>query len=215
MYKKLLLVCVSALAINIAKAQTQKGSQIIGASFGFATSSSNFRTFDAATNGFGPTQHSKFTTYNIGPDYSYFIADNFDLGAGVSYGYSKQDNEAGYTYPNLQKSQAFNAALYLRKYVLFENKLGIRTGPYLNYNTNKFSASDSGVPSYYSNTTKTYTGGIGLDFVFFPVRKLALAARMGNINYSHQKNEGYSKGTSNSFNASFINGVNFSVNYVF
>ncbi|MFD0766670.1 autotransporter outer membrane beta-barrel domain-containing protein [Mucilaginibacter lutimaris] len=215
MYKKLLLVCVSAITIHTAKAQTEKGSQMIGASFGFSTSTSNFKTFDASINALGPTQHSKFTTYNIGPDYSYFIADNLDLGAGVSYGYSKQENEAGFTFPNEQRSRAFNAGLYLRKYVLFENKIGIRTGPYLNYNMTKLTAFDSGNPSYYNNTNKTYSGGIGLDFVYFPVKKLALAARMGNINYSHQKMEGYTEGTSNGFNASFVNGVNFSVNYVF
>ncbi len=40
-------------------------------------------------------------------------------------------------------------------------------------------------------------------------------ARLGDISYSHQKMDGYQRGTTNGFNVSFINAVNFSVNYVF
>ncbi|MET3977706.1 hypothetical protein ABIB62_000274 [Mucilaginibacter sp. UYP25] len=215
MYKKLLLVCVSVIAIQTAKAQTQKGSQMLGASFGVSTSSDDSRSFDPNTNAYGDNFHSKKTSYNFYPNYSYFIADNLDLGITVGYGRSKQENENALNSFSVQKSHGFGAGVYLRKYVLYDNKIGIRTGPYLNYLYGAQDASYDTSPSYNDYSYKIYSGGVSLDFVYFPVKKLGLAAGLGNLSYVHQTNDGSIKGTYNAFNLSFANALSLSVNYVF
>lgn len=216
MYKKLLLAFVSIISINTVKAQTEKGSQMLGASFGFSTTSSNLKALNNDVSTYGDNIHGKQTSYNFAPEYSYFIADKLDLGVSVGYGQSKLDYSNNTSMPTYQKTHNFTSAIYLRKYFLYDNKIGIRTGPYLNYTNSKqtFLYSDA-TASYYNTTNDIYTGGIGLDFVYFPIKKLGLAARMGNINYSHQISDGSSKGTSNSFNLNFINSLALSLNYVF
>ena len=215
MYKKLLLAFVSIIAIQTAKAQTEKGSQMLGASFGVSTTSADSKTLNLNDNTYGSNSHGKQTSYDFAPGYSYFIADKLDIGVSVGYGRSKQE----YTNADqvtVQKSHGFNGTIYLRKYFLYDNKIGVRTGPYISYGASKQTSSlDNSNSNYYNYDTDIYNGGIGLDFVYFPIKKLGLAARMGNMSYTHQTVDGTSKGTSNSFNLSFANSLSLSVNYVF
>ena len=85
MYKKLLLLTFAVVTIQAAKAQTEKGSQNLGATFQVSTSTSNSRSFNQVTNSYGDNSKGKATTYGISPNYSYFIADKLDLGASLGY----------------------------------------------------------------------------------------------------------------------------------
>jgi hypothetical protein len=214
MYKKLLLAFVSIIAIQTAKAQTEKGSQMLGVSFGVNTSSSDTKYLDYNTNAF-TNVHGKQTNYSIAPTYSYFVADKLDLGASVGYGKSKQDYGSIYN-PSSIKSDAFTAGIYLRKYFLYENKIGVRTGPMFNYQHGKQNQYYSNNPESNSEaSSNTYSGGVGLDFVYFPVKRLGLTAVLGGLSYAHQDTKGTNPSTSNSFDASFANRFIFSINYAF
>jgi len=214
MYKKLLLAFVSIIAIQTAKAQTEKGSQMLGASFGLTTTSSDSKDFNANDNTYGSNAHGKQTSYIIAPNYSYFIADKLDIGLSIGYGHSKLESTS-INIPS-QKSSSFGSTIYLRKYFLYDNKVGIRTGPYLAYTNSKQTILyDNSTPDTYHTNNDSYAGGIDLDFVYFPIKKLGLSAGMGNITYSHQITNGYTKGTSNTFSLNFANSLNLSVNYVF
>ncbi len=50
MYKKLLLVVLSVITLQTVKAQTEKGSQNLGFSFGISTQNSKIQTFNSQTN---------------------------------------------------------------------------------------------------------------------------------------------------------------------
>lgn len=214
MYKKLLLAFVSIIAIQTVKAQTEKGSQMLGVSFGVNTSSSDTRYLDYSTNAF-TNVHGKATNYSIAPTYSYFVADNLDLGLSVGYGKSKQDYSNVYN-PNHMESDGFTTGIYLRKYFLYENKIGVRTGPMFNYQHGKQNQEYSSNPENNSEAiSNTYSGGVGLDFVYFPVKRLGLTAVLGGLSYAHQDTKGTNPSTSNSFDASFANRFVFSVNYAF
>nr|WP_067057534.1 hypothetical protein [Mucilaginibacter sp. L294] len=216
MYKKLLLAFVSIIAIQSAKAQTEKGSQMLGASFGVSTSSSDSKYLDYNNNTYGPNVHGKTTSYSIAPNYSYFVADKLDVGVSVGYSYLKNDYDDSNFAPQHQRDNSFNAGIYLRKYFLYDNKIGIRTGPLFNYQTSKTIQSNEVTPQYDSQRkTNSYTGGIGLDFVYFPIKRIGLTAALGGINYSHQEVKGTNPASYNNFNASFANGFIFSINYVF
>jgi hypothetical protein len=214
MYKKLLLVFVSAITIKSVKAQTEKGSQMLGASFGVSTSSSNLQSFNASTNIYDPNVHGKANFFNIAPSYSYFIADKLDLGASVGYGNSSQDYSGPYN-PQSTKSHAFNSSIFLRKYFLYDNKIGIRTGPYFSYSSGYQEATYQSEPVVYKYRSDVYYGGVSLDFIYFPVKRLGLAAALGNATYSHQKSKESTQGSSNGFGINFANSLTLSVNYVF
>lgn len=215
MYKKLLLAFVSIIAIQTVKAQTEKGSQMLGVSFGVSTTSSNSKVIDYNTNAL-TNVHGSGTNYNIAPTYSYFIADKLDIGLSAGYSHQKQDYDTNLYYPSNTKQDAFNAGIYLRKYFLYDNKIGVRTGPMFNYQHGKSIQKYLSNPESNSeNISNTYSGGLGLDFVYFPVKRLGLTATLGGLTYAHQDVKGPTPASYNSFNASFANAFVFSVNYVF
>jgi hypothetical protein len=215
MYKKLFLVFVSIIAIQTAKAQTEKGTQSLGLSFGLRTTSSDFKVLDQSTNTYGPATEGKLTSYSIGPNYSYFIADKLDLGLSVGYSSTKQSYNSNQISPQEQSDNAFTSSLYLRKYFLYDNKIGIRTGPRFSYQRMNSKQEYNSSTVNFEIHNNIYTGGVGLDFVYFPVKKLGLTAFLGGADYTHQTQTGYTEGTYNSFNLSFANSLILSVNYIF
>jgi hypothetical protein len=216
MYKKLLLVFVSIIAIQTAKAQTEKGAQSLGLSFGVSTQSSDTKSFNYSDNTYGPITHGKATSYFIAPNYSYFIADKLDIGVSAGYNNSKQISDNNQYSPQNYSQNSFSGSVYLRKYFLYNNKIGIRTGPQFTYQRSNTKQEFSYNPTIISDThNNVYTGGIGLDFVCFPLKQLGLTARLGGAYYSHQKSTGSTEGTYNDFSLSFANVLNLSVNYNF
>jgi hypothetical protein len=213
MYKKLLLAFVSIIALQTAKAQTEKGSQMLGASFGISTSKSNYVNFDPSTNTYINNNNAKITSYSFSPNYSYFIADKLDIGVAVGYSRLKQENDSYNVFPQSQTGNIFYSGVFLRKYFLYENKIGIRTGPNLSYQRSEqklvFDANSTS-----ENHSTSFGGGVGLDFVYFPVKRLGLTALLGNINYNHQKTSGTTPGSANDFNLNFANSLTLSINYV-
>jgi hypothetical protein len=139
-----------------------------------------------------------------------------DVGLAVGYAYSSYKYENGVSSSQGQTNKNFFSSINLRKYFLYDNKIGIRTGPYFSYARYNQSYTYSTSSQYNSNIDgNVYTGGIGLDFVYYPIKKLGLAATMGNLSYLYQNTNGRTDGTNNSFNLSFANSLLLSVNYVF
>jgi hypothetical protein len=216
MYKNLLLVFVSIIAINAAQAQTEKGNQSLGLNFGLSTNNFNTRTLNYNTNNYDPQVTGKQKNYSISPSYSYFIADKLDVGLAIGYSYSSYKYENSTISPQDQIGKSFFTSINLRKYFLYDNKIGIRTGPYFSYQRDNQSYASTSNSQFNSNTNSdNYQGGIRLDFVYYPLKKLGLAATMGNLSYSHQNSSGNTDGSYNNFNLSFTNSLSLSVNYVF
>ena len=218
MRKAFILFAAFLLASAVSYAQTEKGNQTLGLNLGFnynKTTGVSINTFDNSSVDAG----SKTTSFNIGPSYSYFIADKLDLGAAVSYGQSNS------TYPdipnNLSKtsSYAFISSVYLRKYMMFMDKLGLRAGPYLGYERgdNKYSYSGTDIFNNENSKQDEYDAGAKLDLVYYPSKKLGFAASIASVNYSHVKFDNGNSGHTSSDNVGvgFINNnLAFSVFYV-
>jgi hypothetical protein len=79
MYKKLLLVVLSVVALQSVKAQTEKGNQNLGLSFSVSTQNSNASYYSSYTNSYGTNSKGKQTSYNINPSYSYLLPINWIL----------------------------------------------------------------------------------------------------------------------------------------
>src|ERR1700761_8407616 len=129
--KKLIIIITAILfSYQISKAQTEKGSQTLGISTSLNLHNESDVTMNQADNTTSLSK-SKITGFSIGPDYSYFIADKLDLGASLSYSSMNYNN--GANYPNNYDTKNYSGIIFLRKYFLYQNKLGFRAGPYVGY----------------------------------------------------------------------------------
>lgn len=186
MKKILFLIAAFLLAFQISKAQTEKGSQTLGLDLGFSHASSN-NSYTAQ--GSTVVSSNERTSFLIGPGYSYFIADKLDIGTRLYYATGNQSNDGNMA--TKQHSTEYIANLFLRKYFMYGDKIGIRTGPYIGYNRSnyKYTFED---PRYSSNTnikTDTYIAGVNLGLVYYPSKKVGVSATLANLNYNHYKSK--------------------------
>jgi hypothetical protein len=189
----LILALTGAFTVN---AQTQKGDQLLGGSIFFSTSKSNQDYIADPGYQYNPNNITKSNQFGIGPNYSYFIANNLDLGISASYNTGKTT----YTYmasgannqPAESRIQGYSASVYLRKYYLYDNKIGVRTGPFVQYAYGKQDEKYQNTAAYnngYKN--RDLYAGLALDLVFFPMKKLGFATTIGTLSYAHGKSEQY------------------------
>lgn len=218
MRKALFLIAVLLLTALVSHAQTEKGSQTLGADLGFTYLKNTGATINPYDNSIYNSSN-KTTRFNIGPSYSYFIGDKLDLGASLSY------SQNTYSYPpgnNLEKQSErdFGGAVYLRKYFMFQEKIGLRAGPRVGYyhDINKITYEPSNAIYNQDSKTDNFVGGLNLDLVYYPSKHLGFTASLANLYYTHFKSDFGTQGNAkgDNFNASFINdGLSLSVFYAF
>ncbi|OOQ62067.1 hypothetical protein BC343_03180 [Mucilaginibacter pedocola] len=205
------------IATQFAKAQTEKGNQTLGLNFQFQRSTNTSSYIDPVSNAFS-VQDQKFTNFYIGPIYSYFIADNLDLGASAQYG-STRSTIGALAGEQKQVNEGFSGTVFLRKYFMYQNKFGLRAGPYAFYGHSKSDFTQSNNSVYDQKTTgNSYGGGINAELLFYPSKQLGVSLSLANLNYTHSdsknNNGATGKSSGDSFNASFINsGLGLSVFY--
>ena len=122
MNRFLILLAAFLFAFQVSNAQTEKGDQTLGINLGFRYAKSDNFSINPSDNS-TLTTNSKNTAFNIGPNYSYFIADKLDIGANLDFSY----NNANYgenSNPSAQSTRNYGGMIYIRKYFMFENKLG-------------------------------------------------------------------------------------------
>lgn len=216
MYKKIFITLLALSGAATLKAQTQKGDQLLGLSGGLATGNTMI-DYSSSYNYYGFGVRIKNTSYTFGPSYSYFVADNLDLGTNVGYSWTNAK------YFNTTVAHELTATVYLRKYFLYHNKIGIRTGPFASYGRSKTNMVHWDLANQYEpvidplNST-ILSAGLGVEFVCFPVKQLGLAASVGSINYTHKSSADDALaifGSYNKFGANFFSGINISAFYAF
>ncbi|GAA4923058.1 hypothetical protein GCM10023313_28930 [Mucilaginibacter defluvii] len=195
-----MLLCVASLA---AFAQTEKGTQNIGASFAIQNTDSKNTYFNGVGN---TTDKNKLNAYSVSANYGYFIADKLDIGVSAGYDFQENRQESDNS-DYLQKYKGLFAGVQLRKYILFNDKVGIRTGPSLQYSRDR-QTSNFNEESDNVTTTNSYTGRVGLDFVFYSTKHLGVTSNIANVSYSHSKSTGYNTGSANTFSANLVNYLN-------
>lgn len=218
MKKTIFLIAAFVFAAVVAHAQTEKGSQTLGVDFRFTslkTTGININPYDNSSY----DASNKSASFSIGPSYSYFVSDKLDLGAGFSYSKSTNNYPAVNNFEK-QSTHDYGGMIYLRKYFMFQNKIGLRAGPHVGYfyDTNKITYNPSN--AIYDENTKTdnFVGGFNFDLLYYPSKHLGITASLANLNYTHYKSDSGSQGHSDGdyFNASFVNsGLSLSVFYAF
>jgi hypothetical protein len=168
---------------------------------------------------------SATTNFTIGPGYSYFIADKLDIGASLSYQTTAQtytaiqaaDNSG---YPTKYSNRNFDASVYIRKYYLYKNMIGFRTGAYFmyGYGTDQQTYIGTYASGSSSGTSHQYDAQLRLDLVYYPSKHLGVSANIANAGYSWYKSNGVNQANSSGDDASvrFVSdGLQLSVFYVF
>jgi hypothetical protein len=227
MYKKIFMMLLALSSAARLKAQTQKGDQLLGISGGFGWGQSMVDYISSANNYGYYESEGKNRSYTVGPNYSIFVVDNLDLGGNIGYSHQKSTLthiQTGNSYSEKANAHELAAVVYLRKYFLYDNKVGIRTGPFASYGITKSAVnyvllSGSSATSIVAPISGAIiSGGLGLDFVYFPCKELGLAASPGSLRYTsiYRKDDiMHTKGSYNKFGFNFVSGVNLSVFFAF
>lgn len=228
MNKKLTLIIFALIGSITLKAQTQKGDQLLGGNIGFSIANGNTDYANFNNSSYNYSGKTKTNSFSIGPNYSFFIADDLDLGASAGYATQKTTynysvyNPATTILVNENKIQSVSGSVYLRKYFLYKQKIGVRTGPYAQYYSSKYQNTYLDPSAVNNNTQKGYTvnAGLILDLVYFPTRRIGIASNLGSLAYSHYdiKNDSQSFSNhdkSNTFGLGFTSALNLSVFYCF
>jgi hypothetical protein len=219
MKKTLFLIAALVLAFSFSYAQTEKGNQTLGLNLGFGYNKDNSSVVYPAANS-TVTQTNKQTSFGIGPAYSYFIADKLDLGGSLNYGTSTENFSPVPNYLSKLSSYNFGGMVYLRKYFMYQDKIGFRAGPYVGYNklNSKAFYNDNSTGANQDNTTNRFSAGMRLELVYFPSKNLGFSASLASLDYGHYKTDSGAQGTSSGDNIDLSlisNGLSFSVFYVF
>jgi len=221
MKKSLFLITAFLFAFQLSNAQTEKGTQNLGINLGASYSTSQDFVINISDNS-TYTLNSKISSFDIGPNYSYFIADKLDIGINLSYNNSiyknsTDDPNAGY----VARTSFYNYGgnIFIRKYYMYKNKIGLRTGAFIGYMKGNSTATNSSSLSSYDsrNTSNDYFGGLKLDIVYYPVKRIGVSAALANLSYDHSKIDNGAQGHQHGDGLNFYfinNGLSLSVFYV-
>ena len=223
MKKILLFITAFFIAHRTANAQTEKGDQAVGFYLNYSYSKDNHFVI-IPTNNLTATVATTLKSFSIGPQYSYFIADKLE--AGFYFGYSSYNNQyisdnSNYQYnPNVESGKNHITGVFIRKYMMLLDKVGLRAQPFLEYQWG--SSQDSYPPSTVvdNNTvhSQQYIAGANFDLVFYPTKKFGITGRILNFDYYHYTATGTSQGrdSQDGINLGFISdNLYLSVFYVF
>lgn len=195
MIRKIVLINFTILSILLpltTTAQFAKGDRYIGGVI------SLYKTKVSDENP-SRTFSNKESIFSIQPEMGFFVNDQFVLGGRI--GYSAQKTQLNNSNPTTSiEINRYNyiIGLYTRKYFLI---------------TEKFLVAIDGNPFYslsYSNSSalqRNWLYSIGLNinpvFSFFPTRRWAVEAGIGNISFTHEKYLSSAEYKSDKFNLNF------------
>jgi len=220
MNKLSILIAAFLLTIQFSNAQTSAGSQTAGFNFGFNSG----KTTEAPGSQYtlqGSPFASKNSTFSFGPSYSHFIANGLDIGVMLDFASTTETNsDNNFGYPLKYTNYQFDGILYARKYFLYKDKFGIRTGPYIGYSKSTTKSTYALAENLSDNNYDSHNinAGLRLDLVYFASKRLGFTAALANLQYEHYILRGSNQLNENANNVSLYTGtaaLQISIFYVF
>jgi hypothetical protein len=148
--------------------------------------------------------------FNFGPAYSYFIADNIDIGVALNFTSITETNSPNdFGSPLKYHDYQATAIVYARKYFLLKNKFGIRTGPYISYEKATANFTYPSDENFNDNNSNSHSinAGLKLEMVYYASKKLGFSATLANLQYTHTVSGGGYQLNQNSDSFSFNSGT--------
>ena len=219
MKKLVILFAVFLFACTASQAQTSKGDQTLGVNLGFSSLSSNQTSPDQNIITGNDVNSGKITEIGIGPSYSYFIANKLDIGASLNYSYYNANNIFNGTLSK-QTNYGYSSEIFLRKYFMYTEKFGIRTGAFITYDWQQQKMTypqNDDIPNS-KNTTNDYGAALDLQLVYFPTKHLGFSATLADLSYNHYKTNSGAQGDNSGDNVVFnymSDGLSASIFYIF
>jgi len=192
MNKFLILVAAFLLTALFSNAQTSAGSQTLGLNLGFGTGKST-EIPGVQEAGIGSPFIEHNNNFNFGPAYSYFISNGLDIGGAVNFLSNRETNtENNFGYPLKYQDYQFSGTLYARKYFLYKNRFGIRTGPYITYGRETTNYTYTAAENFNNNNYNSHyiSAGLKLEMVYYASNKLGFAATLADLQYEHYSSAG-------------------------
>ncbi|HEY8929293.1 MAG TPA: hypothetical protein VIM55_08890 [Mucilaginibacter sp.] len=223
MNKFLILIAAFLLIFKTSNAQTEKGNQTLGVNLGFQFSNGKSTIIDPGNGSVYSTNTNTYHSFDIGPNYSYFIAGKLELGGSLQYSTSSSKSTATAQDPQSNNSRAFGGQMFLHKYLMYQNKIGLRAGPYAGYSYATLTTLGAQGTAISKNKNNDYFGGGDLALVYYPSKSLGVSLFLARLTYDHTDNSAGNAvsadnvhGHNNNLNFNFIsNGTSVSVYYVF
>jgi hypothetical protein len=210
MKKNLILVAAILFAAKMASAQIEQGTQNLGINLTVQHNNTNGNERDYTDYSLSPST-TKLTYIEPGLDYSYFIADKFDVGADLYYDHQYNYNSyLGST--TWQRSNTYGGDIFIRKYLMCSSKFGFRVGPYFGYGntkSNEYNYEPSPATLASNSSYNSITGSLRLDVVYYPVKHLGVSAMLADVGFSHSTGNDSVNGkySSNTYSAQLISNV--------
>jgi len=219
MNKFLILIAAFLLIIQFSNAQTTAGTQNLEFSLSYLSSKNNVLLIDPGSSS-SLSFLNKTSSFGIGPGYAYFIANNLDIGGSLSYSSYTSDNSNTYTgIPLNESNRDLTGLVFIRKYFLYQNKIGFRTGLYLGYERQTLNTTNTPSQTIYdqNSSANEYSAGLRFDIVYYPLKHFGVTATLANIGYDSYKenNTTQGSGSGTGFNANFTNGLQLGMVYMF
>ncbi|SHG10056.1 outer membrane beta-barrel protein [Pedobacter caeni] len=180
--KKLLLslVAVSAFAFS-SQAQTEKGKIMVGGNVAFDTKKTDASGAKSNTN------------FQIVPSVGYFVADNFAVGTGIGYGYSKTNGIAvadGAAAILGNKNSSFIVSPFGRYYANLSESFKFFGQLSVPMAFGKDKAVDANGNTGAKTGTTTEIGvALSPGFAFYPTKKIGIEFALNGLNYNNLRKE--------------------------
>ena len=191
--KKCFLILLAVCAIQSSYSQTEKGKMFIGGQLNLSSNlnSSLDILSKSDNNSFG---------INISPNFGYFIADNFAIGANINLGTSSSTQNKEYTSATLPSKYTFKSTSislglggFARYYINISDnfKFYFNGGVNYLYSTQKITNSNndpnyiysSGNPASEEYQTNTLSLAVSPGLAYYITPKIGIQTSFGNINY--------------------------------
>ncbi|MDB5269862.1 MAG: hypothetical protein JWP58_2902 [Hymenobacter sp.] len=194
--KKTFILALLVAAAGTGHAQGIKaGTVSLGGSVGYNRSvSTQSAAYNAINTPYPSTYNysNKYTNsqFTLAPAVGYFVADNFAIGAELTYFSQKQTSSSstnggvGAVVPELDPNTSLRLGVYAQYYKMLGEQFGLigtLGGGYQSSKSYNFSTSNGIVET----TGNGYYAAITPGIVFFPIPKLGLSATMGALAFSH------------------------------
>jgi hypothetical protein len=181
---KKIILSAAMLAFTIGAAYAQSGSLYIGGAAGFG---SGERASSATVGGTTTTSKVTASSWNVGPEVGYFLADDMSVGLALGVG-GDSDNTPSAVGSSKDESSNFGATVYFRKFFKVADSFstfgGVNVGLGSGAGKSTFTPTSGSSVESGKFTTSSLGANLNFGFAWAPSAKWTVVGSMGVLGYN-------------------------------